>query len=54
VPLAFDAATVTALRAGTSASVSVTANDSGQELAFSISLNGFASALDRVAGLNGS
>ncbi|WP_244467883.1 invasion associated locus B family protein [Nitratireductor soli] len=53
-PLVFDAATVTALKAGTAVSVTVTANDSGQELAFSISLSGFSSALNRIAELNGS
>lgn len=53
LPLAFDAGTVTALKAGTALSVTVTANDSGQELAFSISLAGFTSALDRIAQLNG-
>ena len=53
VPLAFDAATVTALRAGTALRVTATANDSGQEVAFSISLSGFTSALARAAALSG-
>ena len=53
VPLAFDAATVTAFRAGTALSVTVIANDSGQEAVFSISLSGFTSALNRIAELNG-
>ncbi|MFC5384645.1 invasion associated locus B family protein [Aquamicrobium segne] len=54
VPLAFDAASVTALRAGTAVSVTVIANDSGQELSFSVSLSGFSSALNRLTELNGS
>jgi invasion protein IalB len=52
VPLSFEAATVTALRGGTAVSVAVTTNDSGQDLAFSISLSGFASALDRLIALS--
>lgn len=51
VPLAFDAATVAVLKAGAALGITVTANDSGQELAFSVSLSGFASALARVAEL---
>ncbi len=53
VPLAFDAATVTALKAGKALGVTVTANDSGQGLAFSISLTGFSPALARLADLAG-
>lgn len=53
VPLAFEAATVTVLRAGTALSVTVMANDSGQEATFSISLVGFTSALARLTELSG-
>lgn len=48
VPLAFDTASVTALRVGTALRVTATTSDSTQEVAFSISLSGFTSALDRV------
>ena len=51
VPLAFDAATLEALRAGTALQIRATANEAGQDVAFSISLSGFASALDRLAEL---
>lgn len=53
VPLAFDAATVAALRAGTALRITATANDSEQDVALSVSLSGFTSALARVAALNG-
>lgn len=51
VPLSFDSPTVAALKQGALLNVRATA-DSGQETAFKISLNGFASALDRTAGLS--
>ena len=47
VPLTLDAATVNVLRAGQTLKL-VTTGDNGQELAFSISLNGLASGLDRL------
>lgn len=51
VPVTFDAPTLTLLRAGTALKVKATA-DGGQETLFSISLQGFAAALDRVAALS--
>lgn len=54
VPLDFDAAVVTALKAGGALQVEAVANDSGQEVRFSVSLNGFSSALARAAELDGS
>ena len=51
VPLAFDAGTVTSLKDGTALGVRAVANETGQEIAFSISLNGFTSALSRAAQL---
>ena len=51
VPLAFNQDAVTAMRAGTALKVKVAANDSGQEVNFSISLSGFTSALTRAAEL---
>lgn len=54
VPLSFNGDAITTLRAGTALSVKAAANDSGQEIAFSISLSGFTSALNRIAELNGS
>lgn len=54
VPLALDAATVTALEAGTALAVTMTANDSGWHLAFSSSLSDFASALHRIAQVSNS
>jgi invasion protein IalB len=53
VPLDFDTPTVAALRQGTVIAIKGTANDSGKEVAFSVSLSGFASALSRFAQLNG-
>jgi invasion protein IalB len=50
VPLSFDAAAIVALRAGTSLKVKAT-TDGGSEAPFTISLAGFAAALDRVAAL---
>lgn len=40
------------MRAGTALKVKAAANDSGQEVNFSISLTGFTSALNRLAELN--
>ena len=54
VPLSFDAGTLKALNAGKALRVMATADDSRQEVALSVSLSGFASALNRVAQLNGS
>jgi len=54
VPLTFNADTVTAMRAGTALKVKTAANDSEQEVNFSISLSGFTSALARAAALSGS
>jgi len=54
VPLTFNADAVTAMRAGTALKVKAAANDSGQEVNFSISLSGFTSALARAAELGGS
>lgn len=51
VPLAFDAATVSALRAGGALALTAAANDAGREVSFSISLAGFTSALNRIAQL---
>lgn len=51
VPLAFNQDAVTAMRSGTALKVKVAANDSGQEVNFSISLSGFTSALARAAEL---
>ena len=53
VPLAFNQETVTAMRAGTSLKAIATANGSGHEVNFSISLSGFTSALARAAELGG-
>jgi len=53
VPLEFDPAAVTALRAGMALSATVTANDGSQELVFAISLMGFSSAFNRISELNG-
>lgn len=54
VPLAFNADAVTAMRTGTALKAKAAANDSGQEVNFSISLSGFTSALARAAELGGS
>jgi len=51
VPLTFNMDAVTAMRAGTALKVKAAANESGQEVNFSISLSGFTSALTRAAGL---
>jgi len=52
VPLGFNGDAVTTLKAGTTLSVKAAANDSAQEVVFSISLTGFTSALNRIAELN--
>lgn len=54
VPLDFDARTIAALEAGTKLSLRATANDSGQDVAFSVPLSGFVSAFERLRELNGS
>lgn len=51
VPLAFEADIVSALRAGSVLALKASANDSGHEVALSVSLNGFTSALARAAEL---
>lgn len=51
IPLAFDQAALTAMRAGTALKARAAANGSGQEVNFSISLSGFTSALARAAEL---
>jgi invasion protein IalB len=51
VPLAFEPATVSALRKGATLQVKTTA-DNAQEVAFRISLRGFSSAFDRTAALS--
>lgn len=51
VNISFDAATVTALRAGTTLKIKATA-DGGAPLPLSISLRGFGTALDRVRALS--
>lgn len=51
VPLSFDGDAISALRAGGKLGVKAAANDSGQEVNFSISLRGFNSGLARVAEL---
>lgn len=51
VPLSFDADTVSALRVGSVLALKANANENGQEVALSISLNGFTSAFARAAAL---
>lgn len=51
VPLAFDAAAVKALKAGSSLRATAIVNDGGREVKFGISLKGFSSALGRAAEL---
>lgn len=50
-PLDLDQSSVAALRAGTTLSLMVQANDTEQDFAFAISLNGFTAGLDRVEAL---
>lgn len=54
VPLVLDTDAVSALRAGSVLALKASANDNGQEVAFSVSLSGFISALARAAELSGS
>ncbi|WP_406600856.1 invasion associated locus B family protein [Microvirga rosea] len=51
VPVSFDASTLAALRTGTALKLKATA-DSGAAAPFSISLQGFATTLDRVGTLS--
>jgi invasion protein IalB len=51
VPLKFDADTIAALRGGPSLSITARAHDSTQEVPLSLSLSGFAAALDRLNSL---
>lgn len=53
VPLAFDGETISALRNGTALTIGAVASGSAQEIALSVSLGGFGSALARVADLGG-
>ena len=53
VPLSFDGDAMAALRAGTTLAIKAAANDGGQEVALSVSLRGFTSALARAAELTG-
>lgn len=52
VPLTFDAASVAALGTGTALRITATVDDSGQNVALSISLAGFTSTLARLAALS--
>lgn len=52
VPVAFDSKTLEVLKAGTTLKIEGTAADTGQPVEFSISLNGFGSALARTAQLS--
>ncbi len=52
VPLTFDAKTAAGLRAGAKLLVKATASDTAKDINFSISLNGFGAALDRVTALS--
>lgn len=51
VPLSLDQEAVAAMRAGTKLSVTAVANDTGRQVTFPVSLNGFGSALARAAEL---
>jgi invasion protein IalB len=51
VPLAFDAATAKALRAGTTMKLTVVRSDNNEPFALSVSLDGFAPAMDRTSAL---
>ncbi len=50
-PVAFDASLVERLKAGVTLKIGATAADSGQQLNFSVPLQGFTSALSRTAAL---
>ncbi|HEV7308105.1 invasion associated locus B family protein [Ensifer sp.] len=52
VPLTFTEATVTLLRNGQALKIGAFASDSEKDVAFSVSLKGFATALDRVIALS--
>lgn len=51
VQLAFDAATVKGLRAGTTLKLTAKAHDGGQDVVLGVSLKGFAAAQDRAVAL---
>lgn len=51
VSTTFSSATVKAFRSGTTLKLGTVASDSGKEVAFSVSLKGFGTALDRTAAL---
>ena len=53
VPFRFGAVEVAALKKGKAINLSANANDSGNAVALSVSLNGFSSAVERVAALAG-
>ena len=53
VPLSFDAPTVEAMKTATALKLRAVANEGGQNVDFTIALNGFASALARVRDLAG-
>lgn len=50
--IAFDAATINALRAGTTAKLVATAHDGGQKIQLALSLKGLAAAADRIMALS--
>lgn len=52
VPLALDAGKLEEFKAGTTLKINAVASDTGQPVNFSVSLNGFASALARTAELS--
>ena len=52
VPLALDAGRLEEFKAGTTLKINAVASDTGQPVNFSVSLNGFASALARTAELS--
>jgi invasion protein IalB len=54
VPLAFDANLISAIGSSTALAIKATANDSGEEVALSVSMSGFTSALTRLTELTGS
>ncbi|WP_077963397.1 invasion associated locus B family protein [Ensifer adhaerens] len=53
VPLTFTEATVALLRSGTALKIGAFASDTEKDVAFAVSLKGFAAALDRVIALSG-
>lgn len=52
VPVTFDARMIEALKAGTTLKIEGVASDTGQPIEFSVSLNGFSSALSRTGQLS--